>query len=50
MTARTVELLQPPVTQCASCVKVPYKSSAMLQMEIIGGPRKSYKALIVNSS
>ena len=33
MTARTVELLQPPVTQRASYVKVPYKSSAMLQME-----------------
>ena len=43
--------LQPPVTQCGSYVKVPYKSSATKREKIsLGGRRKSYKALMVDSS
>ena len=43
--------LQPPVTQCASYVKVRYKSSATKGKKVSRTKKKKrYKALIIESS
>ena len=42
--------LRPPVTQCGSYVNLRYKSSATKGEKNLGGRKKSYKALIVDSS